>query len=485
MNLSSTKRQAIETMAATKMTRDSIAQLVSVSVRVVNAVLDGVAPHLQEGSAWRPMVAKTAEPKRSEPKRAGVSRFGHAKIEVERSCGLKPDHPALSEARTIFPSQVTGTLGSPRFLVSGHNNPKLGKQVLKGEREGWPIYHLTLEERATCPRSCHSWASCYGNAMPYARRHRPDAAFLTNLSSELLQMQRQHPNGFLVRLHTLGDFYSVPYVLFWAEHLAQLSALHVFGYTARRADDADPETARIARAIGMLTRAMWRRFAIRTSHVEPGAERSIVVDEPPTAEDVILCPAQTEKTAACATCGLCWIEAARPKTIAFLRHGMKRRGKASAEPDEAAQPDPKSGPICQPAEAPVALIPAVVPRKAPATPPDGAPRTGPKLEGSVPLTWDGPAAATPKPSAPLAELPTMPNPRPRPQSRAIPRGARFENLGDGVSIVRVRPVSRQVAAWARAYRARGVSAEVLADLFSVDLDALQRAMNAQEIGAAA
>jgi hypothetical protein len=68
--------------------------------------------------------------------------------------GLRQDHPAAVEGRTIFPRSVVGAADSPRLLVSGHNNSKLGKEVLRGSRAGWPIFHLTLEERATCPRSC-------------------------------------------------------------------------------------------------------------------------------------------------------------------------------------------------------------------------------------------------------------------------------------------------------------------------------------------
>lgn len=108
--------------------------------------------------------------------RSTVRRFASKPIEPERSPGLSVGHPALSEGRTIFPSTVTASKDSPRFLVSGHNNPKLGKAILKGPRAGWPIYQLSLEERATCPRSCEQWSTCYGNAMHLARRHTPDAA---------------------------------------------------------------------------------------------------------------------------------------------------------------------------------------------------------------------------------------------------------------------------------------------------------------------
>jgi hypothetical protein len=50
------------------------------------------------------------------------------------------------------------------------------------------------------------------------------------------------------------------------------------------------------------------------------------VMEDPKAPDVIVCPAQTSKTAACSSCGLCWAPAARSKTVAWLKHGIKRKG---------------------------------------------------------------------------------------------------------------------------------------------------------------
>lgn len=257
---------------------------------------------------------------------ASLRRFESADIDPAQAVELARDHPAVVEARTIFPSTVVGPDQSPRFLVSGHNNPKLGKEVTKGERAGWPIFQLTLEERATCPRSCAQWRGCYGNAMHRARRHdHRSPEFMTLLRGEIATAARQHPAGLLIRLHTLGDFFSAPYVLMWGEMLLKFPQLHVFGYTSRRTDDAaDPESQKIAQAIDLLRSRFWSRFAIRTSHAEPGPERSIVVDQAVSAPDVIMCPAQVKATEACATCGLCWADAARPKTIAFLRHGMKR-----------------------------------------------------------------------------------------------------------------------------------------------------------------
>jgi hypothetical protein len=276
------------------------------------------------------------------PHRSTVTRHEAKEIDPCRVAPLGADHPALSEARTIFPATVTPSRESPRFLISGHNNVKLGKEVLKGPLKGAAIYQLTLQERATCPTSCLQWSSCYGNSMPFARRHMPDAEFERYLGAEVITLARQHPDGLLIRLHVLGDFYSVPYVYLWAKLLQEFPQLHVFGYTARRVSDPDPESARIAEAIKVLTDGLWLRFAIRTSGGDEERSKAIVVYHTETAgaAGAIVCPAQTKDSEACATCGLCWAPAMRDRTIAFLKHGRKLRGPAAVPAnDDAPRPE--------------------------------------------------------------------------------------------------------------------------------------------------
>jgi hypothetical protein len=120
-----------------------------------------------------------------------------------------------------------------RVLKDGHQSRKIGKAVTKGPRRGWPIFTLTLEERATCPRTCKAWGFCYGNNMQAAERIVAGERLEAALGLELLALQRQHPGGFMVRLHVLGDFYSEDYVRFWTSALDRFPALHVFGFTAR------------------------------------------------------------------------------------------------------------------------------------------------------------------------------------------------------------------------------------------------------------
>lgn len=254
-----------------------------------------------------------------------IARFYAPEAEPDRAVALRADHPALAEARTIFPSSVVRPSESPRLLVSGHNNPKLGKVVLKGPWKGRPIYHLSLEERATCPRSCILWRACYGNTMHRARRHdHTDPQFLPLLRDELAVLNRIHRQGFVVRLHTLGDFYSVDYVKFWAEALDEFKGLYAFGYTHRREDADDVESRRIAKGLRWLSESAWNVFAIRFSNA-PGPRGTWTGKQPSTAPDVIMCPAQTKQTEACATCGLCWSANAIDKRIGFLEHGMKKK----------------------------------------------------------------------------------------------------------------------------------------------------------------
>lgn len=236
--------------------------------------------------------------------------------------GLSPDNPAVVEGRTQFPTMVAGPFESPRMLVSGRNSPKTGAKVEKGKWAGMPIYTLTLEERKTCAPQCPVYTLCYGNGMPYGRRN--DAFhedFIAALAAEVVTVARQHVGGFVVRLHILGDFFSVKYVEVWRKLLEMLPMLNVFGYTGRREDFDDGLSPDIARAITKLNEDFPERWVVRTSHTEPGPMRAIVVTKDPELPGVQVCPAQTDETACCGTCTLCWAPAFRDKTIAFLLHG--------------------------------------------------------------------------------------------------------------------------------------------------------------------
>lgn len=269
-----------------------------------------------QGYRWGTTVAEVDAPAR---------RFtDHAELGPEHVKGLPANHLALVEGRTLFPSTVVAPADSPALLVSGANSRKLGDRVTKGSWRCFPIYQLSLEERATCPRTCHHWATCYGNGMQMARRHAADKDLLPYLRAEMVDLQDEYPRGFVVRLHVLGDFFSPEYVDAWEGFLEQFPALHVFGYTAwQRGTD-------IGDAIKAITDRNWARFAIRFSSNEPQEQGATTIWRMPEDSKVregIVCPAQTDKTDCCGTCGLCWSVEIKDKPIAFIAHG--RKGKAA------------------------------------------------------------------------------------------------------------------------------------------------------------
>src|SRR6202021_3450707 len=142
---------------------------------------------------------------------------------------ISPGHPAAINARTT----ALRTVRDPdnNVLKSAYNQRKIGGKVTKGKWKGFPIYSLTLEERATCPRSCSEWLSCYGNHMGRSIRYRHGKSLESAIKREVNDLAQRHPKGFVVRLHILGDFYSVDYVVMWSQLLLKHPALHIFGYT--------------------------------------------------------------------------------------------------------------------------------------------------------------------------------------------------------------------------------------------------------------
>lgn len=227
-----------------------------------------------------------------------------------RAVVLKDDHPAVAEGRTLFPSTVLHSSLLPRLLKSGANSRKTGKMVTKGRWAGMPIFTLTLEERATCPRSCQQWNACYGNNMHLADRIIADAVMRRRLRDEVEALASAHPAGFVVRLHILGDFPDVAYVNLWAHMLGRFTALRVFGYTAH-----DPESE-IGRAIMALSFDFYDRCRVRFSGTDEDGLGALVIDSAADSKHVV-CPAQTGATDCCGTCGLCWT---MDRVVEFVRH---------------------------------------------------------------------------------------------------------------------------------------------------------------------
>lgn len=238
-----------------------------------------------------------------------LRRFGSA-APTGHGVKISALHPAYRSGRTIFPTRVYDPHEVQRVLKTGHQSRKIGKTVMKGRRRGWPIFTLTLEERATCPRTCKAWGICYGNAMQAAERIVAGEELEGALWRELADLNVRHLAGFMVRLHVLGDFYSLEYVRLWERALAAFPALHVFGFTARL-----PAEGEIGAALFDLASHAWDRFAVRFSGAEGPIMASRLDDGADT--EAIVCPAQLGLTDCCATCALCWQSR---RSIAFRRH---------------------------------------------------------------------------------------------------------------------------------------------------------------------
>ena len=230
---------------------------------------------------------------------------------------------------------VSDGMGKTERALKASTNTKLGKRVTKGKLAGFPILTLTLEERATCPRSCAHWADCYGNNMMNATRYKADDSLVEQIERDLTHYQAKYPKGFLVRLHVLGDFYSVAYVAQWAKWLGMFPALHVYGYTANQLDAIDSQERAIGEALLSLRIACGIRFAVRFSGSFTDSFAALSNDDERSEalladKQAFLCPTQISKetgklakkgeetlTPDCGACGLCW-QASKP--VVFLTH---------------------------------------------------------------------------------------------------------------------------------------------------------------------
>lgn len=215
---------------------------------------------------------------------------------------------------TRFKNRVLTVDKMTDLLVSGHSNIKLGRDVRKAKFRGYWIYTLSLEERATCPRSCLHWTNCYGNAAPLAKRiDHTDPQFLPRLEAEVARLcAMKNRAGLLIRLHALGDFFSVAYAWFWRDMLRAHPKLAIFGYTARPADGV------IGTYIREMNRTFGDRCMIRFSDGGLPAMSTVSIgDETGCPPNAFICPEQTGKTRCCATCGACW---STTKNVAFMEH---------------------------------------------------------------------------------------------------------------------------------------------------------------------
>jgi hypothetical protein len=224
--------------------------------------------------------------------------------------------------KPLLQTQIATPLSRTRFrksvkeptltmLKSGKANKKLGGSVRKGMWKGLPIFSLTLEERASCPPTCEQWTNCYGNNMPFAHRYaHTNPEFEGALRTNLEQLATVHKQGFVVRLHVLGDFYSSEYVRFWMAMMLAIPGLRVFGYTHHR------HNTDIGKLISNLNVTFPDRWRVRFSDDLNVEFRSQVVASPQQATGVV-CPEQLGKAASCGNCAYCWHS---EKPVFFVEH---------------------------------------------------------------------------------------------------------------------------------------------------------------------
>lgn len=251
---------------------------------------------------------------------ATFSRFVKLKEKSKHTPRHQWNFPYLSNesieaGRSLFYRNGIRPVGD-NILVSGHNNVKIGRDVRKGKRfrDYW-IYTLTLEERATCPRSCEHWQTCYGNNMPFSKRidHRNQEALQEAIDRNIeMLLNVRGRAGILIRLHALGDFFNTDYVSFWASMLTKYDRLAIFGYTAWR------ENTPIGEAIKATRLEFGFRFSVRSSNDKAlafWATRTTV--QPYMGKEAIQCPEQTGRVQGCGKCGLCWNT---NRNISFIQH---------------------------------------------------------------------------------------------------------------------------------------------------------------------
>lgn len=233
---------------------------------------------------------------------------------------LRAQHPAVSEGRTIHPSTRRDPLFNENpILKSASENNKLGNGngiIAKGKWKGMPMFSLTLEERATCPSDCLRWRECYGNSMAFAHRFEHGPRLVFRLNAELRSLSEQYPNGFVVRLHVLGDFYSKDYVDNWLAWLDKYPGLRVFGYSAQF---NNPIAYAISAGRVKFPERWWIRFS--RNHASTG-KINLFASQEGTVGNAILCLEQAGKVSSCLDCGLCW---ETTRTIAFADHDSLRK----------------------------------------------------------------------------------------------------------------------------------------------------------------
>ena len=182
-----------------------------------------------------------------------INFAGHAK-------SLRDDHFAIVDGTTIYPKSIKNVNEVKKVLQPG--NDKIGLRVNKGHAayRGAKFLALSLTERVTCPRSCKHWNDCYGNNLFQSNRLQTDG-LMEAIEAELAVLGKFKNRKYAIRLHVIGDFYSVEYVEFWKRMLETYDNIVVWGYTAH-----DIDNSHLARKV-IDSRSMFRKVIDKVYNV--------------------------------------------------------------------------------------------------------------------------------------------------------------------------------------------------------------------------
>ena len=235
----------------------------------------------------------------------------------DKAMELNTNHKAIVNATTLYNASkftIRDVSNYKHKVLKASTNIKLGKKVTKGKLKGMKMYTLTLIERETCTDECEHYTDCFGNNMHVAHRFEVNDAFMLRLESDIHATAVANPNGFLVRLHILGDFKSVEYTLFWERMMIHYPNLHVYGYSRNHIDSKYSHVRDIAKELIRLRNKYQNRWAVRFSNKldqEYSANSRDITDKG------ITCLAQVKTDVSCSDCTLCW---SSKKAIGFITH---------------------------------------------------------------------------------------------------------------------------------------------------------------------
>jgi hypothetical protein len=239
--------------------------------------------------------------------------------------GAKKMHN-LDLGHTVYTANVVNfAVGDREPLKPAKDNGKLHSNVVvRGQFAGYHMYSLTLEERATCSPKCGQLKTCYGNNMPFAKRYNVTPELLAAVDAQLAKLTRKG-RRILLRLHILGDFFSVEYINFWRSMLIKYPTVSAFGYTHW------PIITQQGREVERLVKAMPGRFNIKYSadHAKQFplldlytlGGTIVVKDWVDAPKGWIKCPAQMAADRGIALgCAECGIACATTSNVAFVEH---------------------------------------------------------------------------------------------------------------------------------------------------------------------